>query len=190
VFVFHIDQPSNDFNSLFAVLDSDPDRYVLGASNAFPCAIGRSFYEQVLPSAFVHVGWCSYAAVWLSRIPGPLPGHFIAARVAGTPSAPFAHQAARDWANFLSLRARELRLGGRLVVVLPALNDDGASGLEKLMDYANAVLADMVGDGTIRQDERERMVLGSYPRRKSELLAPFASGGKFEGLVWSRTASF
>lgn len=28
--VFHIDQLSNDFNTLFAVLDSDPDRYVFG----------------------------------------------------------------------------------------------------------------------------------------------------------------
>ena len=26
--VFHIDQASNDFNSLFEVLDADPDRYV------------------------------------------------------------------------------------------------------------------------------------------------------------------
>src|SRR5215469_983591 len=25
--VFHIDQPSNDFNTLFEVLDADPDRY-------------------------------------------------------------------------------------------------------------------------------------------------------------------
>jgi hypothetical protein len=181
VFVYHIDQPSNDFNSLFEVLDSDPLGY--SAPNVYPCAIGRSFYEQVLPPASVHIGWCSYAAVWLSRIPGPIPGHFIAVGDRSTASGPFAQQAAQDWKLFLSLRARELRAGGCLVVVLPAVNEDGASGFEKLMDYANAVLVDMVTDGAIRQDERERMVLGSYPRRKSELLAPFKNGGEFEGLV-------
>ena len=57
--VFHIDQPSNDFNTLFEVLDSDPDRYVLDQPNVFPAAIGRSFYESVLPAGSVHLGWCS-----------------------------------------------------------------------------------------------------------------------------------
>jgi hypothetical protein len=45
--VFHIDQPSNDFNSLFEVLSSDLDRYVLDEPNVLPSAVGRSFYEQV-----------------------------------------------------------------------------------------------------------------------------------------------
>src|SRR5690349_7654408 len=48
IFVFHIDQASDDFNSLFEVLSSDPDRYALDDTNVFPCAMGRSFYEQVL----------------------------------------------------------------------------------------------------------------------------------------------
>jgi hypothetical protein len=62
--VFHVDQPSNDFNALFEVLDVDPDRYVLDEPNVFPAAIGRSFYESVLPPGSVHLGWCSYAAVF------------------------------------------------------------------------------------------------------------------------------
>src|SRR5260370_10692658 len=39
--IFHIDQPSNDFATLFAVLEADPDRYVLDEPNVF--------YENVLP---------------------------------------------------------------------------------------------------------------------------------------------
>jgi hypothetical protein len=82
IFTYHIDQPSNDFNSLFEVLDADPDRYTLDRPHIFPAAIGRSFYSQVLPA-----------------------------------------------------------------------------------------------------EERARMVLGSYPRRQSELFAPFARDGKFLQLV-------
>ena|SRR5580698_5672922 len=74
MFVFHVDQPANDFNTLFEVLGTDPDRYGLGEPNVFPCAIGRSFYERVLPPESVHLGWCSYAAMWLSRIPTLIPG--------------------------------------------------------------------------------------------------------------------
>jgi len=183
IFAYHIDQPANDFNSLFEVLAVDPDRYVLDEPNVFPSAIGRSFYGQVLPTDYVDLGWSSYAAVWLSRVPALIPGHFIAFRSTGAPRAEFACQAARDWEAFLSLRALELRPGGRLVVVLPALDEGGASGFESLMDQANEVLAEMVDEGMILAEERARMALGSYPRRTCELLAPFVPSGQFQQLV-------
>jgi hypothetical protein len=181
--VFHIDQPSNDFKTLFEVLDADPDRYVLDEPNVFPAAIGRSFYENVLPPGSVDLGWCSYAAVWLSHLPTVIPGHFFQARSTGAVRAEFDRQGAQDWRAFLSLRARELRTGGRLIVVLPALADDGLMGFEHLMDQANAVLAEMVADGAITAEERARMVLGAHPRRKKDLLAPFEENGQFQHLT-------
>ncbi len=184
IFVFHVDQAANDFNSLFDVLGSDPDRYTRDEPDVFPCAIGRSFYEQVLPAESVHVGWSSYAAVWLSRIPTLISGHFRANRGTEAERAAFQRQAAEDWEKFLSLRASELRPGGCLVIVLPALRDDGEPepALEAAMEHANAVLAEMVEDGTIKAEERARMVLGSHARRRCDLLAPFHSDGQFEGL--------
>ena len=62
--VVHVDQAANDFNTLFDVLDHDPERYSVDDPNIFPSAVGRSFYERVLPSEYVHLGWSSYAAVW------------------------------------------------------------------------------------------------------------------------------
>lgn len=186
IFVFHIDQPTNDFNTLFEVLDKDPERYALEEPNIFPCAIGRSFYGQVLPSESVHLAWSSYAAVWLSRIPGRISGHFVAHLAAGAAHIAFERQAAQDWKAFLSLRARELRPGGRLVVVLPGLNDDGDSGLKDIFNQANGVVAEMVDAAEIRTEEREQMVLGTYPRRQSELLEPFQADGQFEGLIVER----
>jgi len=76
--------------------------------------------------------------------------------------------------------------GGRLVVVLPGIADDGSSGFEDIMDHANAVLAEMVEDGAITVDERARMVIGSHPRRKADLQAPFALNGGFQGLTVER----
>ena len=181
--VVHVDQPSNDFNTLFAVLDADPERYVLSEPNVFPSAIGRSFYENVLPPSSVHLGWSSYAAVWLSHIPTLIPGHFHSVCSTGTVRAEFERQGAQDWETFLSLRARELRPGGRLVIVLPACADDGQSGFESIMDEANAVLAELVTEGTITAEERKQMVLGSYMRRRCDLLAPFVRLGHFQQLA-------
>jgi hypothetical protein len=184
ILVVHVDQAANDFNTLFGVLHTDPNRYALNDPNVFPCAIGRSFYENVLPPDHVHLGWSSYAAVWLSRVPMLIPGHFMPFRSAGHVRAAFEHQGAEDWKSFLSLRASELRTGGRLVIVLPGLDDDGRSGgFEALFDHANATLAELVDEGAITADERARMVLGSYPRRRKHLLEPFSLDGQFRHLT-------
>jgi len=183
IFVVHIDQAANDFNTLFRVLHGDPDRYCRDDPHVFPSAIGRSFYESVFPPDYVHLGWSSYAAVWLSQVPTLIPDHFMAIRSTGDVRAAFERQAAEDWRSFLSRRADELRPGGRMVVVLPGVNDDGVSGFETLFDQANAALSDMVGEGTLRPEERKRMVLGGYPRRRCEILEPFKGDGRFRGLL-------
>lgn len=183
VLVFHIDQPTNDFNSLFEVLHADPNRYVADEPDVYPAAIGRSFYDKVLPPASVHIGWSSYAAVWLSRAPAQIPDHFIAVRSTSPARAQFEHQAAQDWQAFLALRARELRSGGRLLVVLPGAADDGSTGFESLFDNASAVLEEMVADGVLTSEERARMVVPSHPRRRRDLLEPFESGGEFQKLA-------
>ncbi|MGA2814410.1 MAG: SAM-dependent methyltransferase [Candidatus Acidiferrum sp.] len=180
--IVHVDQHANDFNTLFDVLHSDPERYSMNDPNVFPSAIGRSFYENVFPREQVDLGWCSYAAVWLSRIPTLIPGHFVSLASTGEERAAFDRQAAEDWRLFLSLRARELRPGGRLVVVLPGLSDTGASGFEPLFNCVNAVLEALVCERVISDDERKRMVLGAYPRRREQLLEPFSADGHFQSL--------
>jgi hypothetical protein len=180
--VVHVDQAANDFSTLFAVVQRDPDRYCADDPQVFPFAIGRSFYENVFPKESIDLGWSSYAAIWLSRTPALIPGHFMSPASRGEVRAAFQRQAAEDWRAFLSLRASELRPGGRLVIVLPGLNDEGASGLEDFFNGANAVLAELVVDGVITATERSHMVLGSFPRRRVELLEPFRADGVFRGL--------
>lgn len=182
VMVVHVDQHANDFNTLFDVLHSDPERYAVDDANVFPCAIGRSFYESVLPAGHVDLGWSSYAAVWLSRIPALIPGHFISSGCTGDVRAVFDRQGTEDWRLFLTQRARELRVGGRLVVALPGLSDSGGSGLESIFTCANAVLEEMVHEGVFSEDEHKRMVLGAYPRRRAQLLEPFDVNGDFQSL--------
>ena len=190
ILVVHIDQAANDFNTLFDVLHTDPERYAADDPNVFPSAIGRSFYESVFPKGYVHLGWSSYAAVWLRRIPRLIPGHFISIASNGEVREAFAKQAAEDWKFFLSLRSAELRPGGRLVVVLPGLNDEGVTGFEPLFNLANRVLADMVSDRVIAAQERAEMVLGAHPRTRAQLLEPFGSEGQFCGLIVERYEQF
>jgi hypothetical protein len=188
--VVHVDVAENDFNTLFDVLDKAPDSYTSDDPDVFPSAVGRSFYRSVLPPNHVHLGWTSYAAIWLSRAPTQIPDHFWIPSSTGTVRGAFERQAADDWEAFLRLRARELRGGGRLVVTLPAPPDDGTSQIHHGMNHANALVAEMVSAGEITVEERARMLLLSYPRRKSELLAPFAETGRFGDLILEQSEVF
>jgi hypothetical protein len=183
IFVYHTDLPANDFNTLFEVLESHPDSYVRGVRNVFSGAIGRSFYQHVLPPSYVDLAWSSYAAVWLSRLPCQIPDHFFIPCSTGAVRAEFERQAALDWEAFLTLRATELRPGGRLVVALPSLAHDGSTAFAAIMDHANAVLSEMVTAGLITAEERGRMTLASCPRRQRDLLAPFAGHKPFRHLL-------
>ena len=95
------------------------------------------------PPNYVDLAWSSYAAVWLSQIPRQSPDHFFIPYSTGAVRADFDRQAALEWEAFLSLRAAELRPGGRLVVALPSLfTDDGLTGfapLAPLMDRSPVI---------------------------------------------------
>jgi hypothetical protein len=183
IFVCHTDLPANDFSEMFALLEGDPESYLQGEPQVFPYAIGRSFYRSLFPPGHVNLGWSSYAAVWLSQIPAQIPDHFFIPCSTGAVRAEFERQAAQDWEAFLTLRAAELRAGGRLVVALPALDHDGTIGFASMMNHANVELFDLVAAGAITAEERGRMSIASCPRREQDLLAPFARAGRFHGLV-------
>lgn len=183
IHVFHEDLPLNDFNTLFAVLNEDPQSYLAGRPNVYSSAIARSFYEPVLPANCVHLGWSAYAAMWLSRIPRTIPGHFSIQRSTGTARAEFEAQAAADWERFLALRAMELRAGGKMVVAVPGISSTGEYGFDIVLDDANATLEQLVETRLIEAAERARMVHGALPRSSRDLVAPFSHDRRFRGLV-------
>jgi hypothetical protein len=184
IFVYHIDQPSNDFNSLFENLAAS-ESYARSDAALFPCAIGRSFYENVLPSGSVHVGWSSYAAVWLSKVPAPIPGDlFCSAQSAPAARAAFERQAASDWRTFLSLRSTELRAGGCLVVALPGRDDDGKVGVENLFLKADETLAQMIDEGTLSAGSAPGWWLAVTCGTRASCLRPLKTVGNSSISAW------
>ena len=51
IFVFHTDLPGNDFTALFETLENYPDSYLRNDPAVFAAAIGRSYFEQILPAS-------------------------------------------------------------------------------------------------------------------------------------------
>jgi SAM dependent carboxyl methyltransferase len=183
IFVFHTDLPGNDFTALFQTLANDPDSYLRNDPAAFAAAVGRSYFEQILPADSVTLGWSAWAVQWLSQVPCVIPDQVQVAysRDAAARSA-FAKQAAEDWRRFLTMRSRELRPGARLVVLTMATDDSGDFGYRPVVDALYGTLVDIVDRGLIRKEEFRRMVIPTFGRTRAQFMEAFAKGGCFEDL--------
>ncbi len=181
--VVHTDLPENDFSVLFELLNSDPNSYLRRDHAVFASGVGRSFYEQVLPTSTVTLAWSSWAVQWLSRAPCPIPDQVQVAFSHDAPArAAFSRQAAEDWQQFLTHRERELCPGAKLAVMTMAVDQDGEFGYRPLLNAMSAALVDMVESGFLNGEELRRMAIPTVGRSRADFLAPFGAEGRFGSL--------
>lgn len=180
--VIHTDQPGNDFSSLFALLNDSPDSYLKMHPETYAAAIGRSFFDPVLPPASVALGWSSFAVIWLTRTPPEALGHVSAALAPTEVRLHLQAQGAADWRRFLAARAGELRPGGRLVVLVPGPPEGENQGVRPLMQTLATALQQLVEDGRLSMAACKRAFIPTLPRSGADLRAPFADG-EFAGLA-------
>ena len=179
--VVHTDVAENDYTSLFHTLATDPHSYLRDDHAVFPSAVGRSFYQQILPSNTVTLGWSSWALQWLSKVPATIPDHIQVAYTRDDPArTAYARQAADDLIAFLTARSRELVPGGHLVILTMALDDDDF-GYRPLLAGIVAELAAMADEGLLSTDEVRRMSIPTVGRSEADLTAPFAPKNRFAG---------
>ncbi len=176
VSVVHVDQPDNDFATLFHLLEENEASYRRSDPRAFASAVGRSHFEQVLPDETVAFGWCAFAVHWLSRAPVGVAGHVWGRMTPPAARAALAAQSAQDWRAFLACRARELRPGAALLVVQPTVADEAATTFPVMMAWAQAQIDALADAGALRPAERERLTVWLFERTPEAIRAPFAAG--------------
>ena len=174
--VVHTDLPHCDYTSLFVTLETSPESYRRGRPYAFASAIGHSFYDRLFPAESLTLGWSSFALHWMSALPMALRAHIWPARAAPDEGKALAKVAAADWRAFLTHRAEELIPGGQLVLVIGAADENGATGLEPMMDLANDILRTLVTEGKLGAQAYAAMTIASRPRSRAEFTAPFDKG--------------
>lgn len=173
--VVHTDLPTNDWSTLFRVLDSDPRSYLRHHADVYASVVGRSFYERLFPPDSLSIAWTSSALHWLSRVPGPIPDHFFVHRSADREVRDaFRRQSVSDWTTFLAHRSRELRPGGGLVWVDVLRREDDTMGAEALFDCLETALRAARDAGKITPAEYAAMVYPTWFRSLEEFRAPFA----------------
>jgi hypothetical protein len=172
---------------LFKALQDEPNSYLSGTSNIFPAAIGRSYFEPLLPPRRVHLGWNTFTMHWMSGSPADAPDHVVAglsrsSEVSGAVS----QQQAIDWRRFLEVRSREMRQGAKLLSAFACRAKDGRTGWEWLCGELWAAICDMGMVGLLSKEEQSRITIPIGWRTLEEIKTPFTSTGYFADLELER----
>ena len=116
------DTPSNDFSSVVQKVSSGLGNH----THVSVYSIGKSFYESLFSDNSVDLMISSVAAHWIPTLPCPINymGCLLMGKFAESPEGQiWEKEAEKYWERFLNLRYQELRLGGLLVVTVPAFSD-------------------------------------------------------------------
>ena len=99
-----------------------------GNSGVFVNACGTSFHNQAYPSNTVDLGMSFTAMHWLSQSPSSFKGtEIMHASGCNDPNICIGEkeQAAEDWNSIIQSRYKELRVGGRMVIVNFCISKEG-----------------------------------------------------------------
>lgn len=179
--IVHTDLPSNDFSSLFNAVLGD-DSYLRNRSGVFPLAIGRSYFESLLPPDSVHLAWNTWSMQWMSRNVINASDHVLAGMSKSEEvRSAVATQQREDWTRFLSLRSTELVKGGRLLTAFTARTET-KTGWEWFLGELWEAICDLAERGLLSRDEATRMTIPIGLRQLEDLAAPFSATGVYADL--------
>lgn len=181
--IVYADQSRNDFNALVHIIHglTDFETYLNEIDNLRLLQSGASFYTPVLPADSLHLGFSATAMHWLSSKPGDISDHVHMVGASGEELQQFSEQAQQDWKTILLHRARELKSGGKLVLVNFCRDEQGqylgATDGINMFDTFNSIWQRFVDDGVITADEYRSMTLPQYYNTPEEFARPFQQQG-------------
>ena len=179
--VTYTDLSSNDFSALFKnLLGVGPQAartYLTDIENVFVSACGIGFHRQLLPDASLDIGFSATAMHYISEKPCPIDNHVHMVGADGETLAAYADQARQNWNDLLVARAKELRPGGRLVMLNFGIDEEGRylgnTGGINMFDTFADIWEQMCNEGTISQAEFVNTSFPQYYRTVEEFCAPF-----------------
>lgn len=178
--IVYTDLPGNDYSALFRWLHGEQPgvrSYLVEHRGVYVCAAGTSFYQQVLPPGCVHLGFSATAMHWLSRKPMDIADHVHAVGASGSTLDAFRKQGLADWETILLQRARELLVGGHLVMANFCIDEQGRylghTGGVNMFDTFAELWLSLQRDGVINAEEYRAATFPQYYRTLEECCAPF-----------------
>ncbi|CAG9327416.1 unnamed protein product [Blepharisma stoltei] len=164
ILVFHNDLPDNNWVKTFKTILEFEDSYIK-LPNVYFSAIGRSFYDQILPNNSVHIGLSSAALHWLSQ-PISAPDNCVPS-CSNNPEfkALVSKVAHNDLVTLLRQRHKELVSSGRLVIQFLTESISTAASTTII----NATTENSFNKGYITEEEKKNITIPMYGRTIEEV---------------------
>ena len=182
--VVYTDLPRNDFSALFKMLDgqvSELESYLSRFNGVYVSGAGSSFYQQILPSSSVDIGFSATAMHWLSSLPGVITNHVHAVGASGDELKNFSDYAQQDWETILLNRAKELAPGGLLVMANFCIDEEGRYlGNTKganMFDMFQKLWKELADSGVITHEECRTTTFPQFYKTLEQFQKPFTDPG-------------
>ncbi len=180
IVVTYTDLPSNDYSRLFknmlGLTEDQGNLYLNDFDGVFVQACGIGFHRQLLPDSSLDIGFSATAMHYVSEKPCDIEDHVHMVGASGAALKAFSQRAADDWQNILLARARELRPGGRLVIMNFGKDEEGRylghTGGVNMFDTFHLHWKAMADEGRITGQEYTRATFPQFYRTKEEFCAP------------------
>jgi hypothetical protein len=177
----YTDLPDNDYSALFHVA-LEGESALVSRPGVFVYASGMSFHQAIFPPQSLTFGFSATAMHWLSRVPGNIPNHTHPVGATGAIRETFRKQALADWESILLQRARELRPGGRLVLINFCEDEQGHylgnSGGVNMHNEFNRHWRALMDANVISRQEYEQANFQQYYKTVEDFRRPLEPGGK------------
>ncbi|KAF5454431.1 hypothetical protein F2P56_024097 [Juglans regia] len=183
------DLTGNDFNTIFKSLPSFQKKMSnqlgAGVCPIFISGVPGSFYSRLFPSKSLHFVHSSYSLNWLSQVPEQLENNkgniCVASRSPPIVLRAYHAQFQNDFSMFLSCRAEELVVGGRMVLTFLGRRSEDPSSKEccYIWELLALALNDLVSKGLIEEEIMNSFNIPLYSPSLSEVKSEVLKEGSF-----------
>jgi hypothetical protein len=179
--ITYTDLPHNDFAALFrltqGLLGEQAHKPLADIAGLFIFGSGTSFYRQIVPDGSLSFGFSATAMHWISARPCMIKDHVQAVGASAAEREQFRLQGLADWEAILLHRARELRLGGRLLLANFCVDEVGrylgaTVGVNMFEEFARHWRG-LLAAGRINQAEYVNATFQQFYKTPDEFAAPF-----------------
>ncbi|KAJ9135697.1 hypothetical protein P3X46_032849 [Hevea brasiliensis] len=182
--VFFSDHTFNDFNTLFRSLPPERPYFAAG--------VPGSFHGRLFPESSVHFVHSSHALHWISQVPKEIldksspawnKGRIYYTGAPDEVGKAYAIQFAKDVDIFLDARAKELVVGGMMVLILPGIHNGishSCAVVNVMLDLLGSCLMDMCKEGLVSEAQVDSFNLPMYVPSPKEMIELVERNGSFK----------
>ena len=160
IMLIHTDLPENNWNIVCNTINNSEESYI-NMPNIYYNCVGRSFFNQLLPSNSVHMGYSSFAMHYFSKKPQRNEEYYGWAFPAGK------IQGFADLTHLLTIRLKELINGGTFNLIINGREGEEDNSFAQFFMKPMKILLDQ---GIITNSEYKNYVWHSYPYNTKEVL--------------------